>query len=179
MSQSNINFAQFYNELEKSLPNSTFAERRIWASVIIETEFELRELSRLLMAERKIASRFAWLLSDIAIQSPEALFRELPFLFKLKDKITHINFKTSFASYWLICGIPPENEGEAIDLLFHWLQSPKINVTTKSRALFSLFNLTQKYPELKNELKICLEDQMDKNTKDFEKRAKKMLQKLA
>ena len=49
----------------------------------------------------------------------------------------------------------------------------------KSRALFVLTKLVKKYPELKNELKLCLEDQMDKNTDSFRKRAMKELKLLS
>ena len=71
-----------------------------------------------------------------------------------------------------------QNEARAIDLLFSWLQSANTNVTTKSRALLVLFRLTKKYPELRNELKICIEEQMDRYTVDFAKRAKKILNEL-
>ena len=74
-----------------------------------------------------------------------------------------------------IVGVPPENEGRAIDLLFQWLLSADTNVTIKSRSLWVLLKLTKKYPELKNELKLCLQDQMDKYTNDFKKRATKIL----
>ena len=35
-----------------------------------------------------------------------------------------------------------------------------------------------KYPELKNELKLCLEDQIDRHTNDFKKRATKIVMKI-
>jgi hypothetical protein len=170
--------SKFYNELKVSLSHSTADERNAWASTLIKNKIDLKEMSNLLMCDKKIASRFSWMLSDIGTLEPSTLLTELPFLFKLSDEITHINFKISFATYWKLCGIPVENESEAINLLFGWLQSGNINVTTKSRALFALYNLTKKYPELKNELKICLEDQLDKNTKDFNKRAQKVINKL-
>ncbi len=169
---------EFYNELELSLPTSDAEQRRIWASAIIENEFDLKEFSKLLRSENKVATRFLWLLSEIGEKDPSRLFRELPFFFELSDEIKHLDFKTSFATYWLIAGVPLENEARAIDLLFGWLQSAHTNVTTKSRSLFVLFKLTNKYPELKNELKLCLEDQMEKNTNDFSKRARKVLKDL-
>ncbi len=169
--------AKFYRELEASLPASNGEQRKRWATTIIEKNIEIKNLSKLLKGGQKIATRFLWLLSDIGILSPDRLLSALPFLFEVCE---HLNpdYKTSFASFWLYAGIPPENEGRAIDLLFHWLLSPDTNVTIKSRSLWVLFKLTKKYPELKNELKLCLKDQMDKYSKDFKKRATKILMEI-
>ena len=173
-----MNNLELYNELKLSLPTSSAEERKVWASIIIEEEIEIKDLSNLLFCEKKIASRFSWLLSGIGALDSNKLLNELPFLYSISDQITNINFKHSFATYWSLCGVPSQNEAEAIDLLLGWIQSSKINVTTKSRSLFAFYNLTKKYPDLHNELKHCLEDQLDKNTTEFKKRALKILDKL-
>lgn len=175
----NVNFSHtnFYKELESSLATSTEEQRKVWATTIIEKEIDIKGLSKLLRNERRIAARFLWLLSGVGILNPNKLFIELPFLLDLCHQLNPI-YKTSFANFWLIAGIPSENEGEAIDLLFKWLLSNDTNITIKSRSLLVLFNLTKKYPELKNELKICLEDQIDRHSNDFKKRANKILIKL-
>ncbi len=166
--------AEFYKELESSLPRSTFEIRRKWAARIIEENLDIKVLSGILKGEQKTAIRFLWLLSDIGTFNPEKLFIELPFLM---DVCEHLNpiYKTSFPSFWLISGVPPENEGEAINLLFQFLLSGNTNVTTKSRSMLVLFGLTKKYPELKNELTLCLKDQMEKYSEDFKKRISKIL----
>jgi hypothetical protein len=174
-----INFSNtnFYKELESSLSASTGEQRKKWATTIIEKNIDIKSLSGLLKCEQKIASRFLWLLSDIGILNPGKLLIELPFLFDVCEHLNS-NYKKSFASFWLYAGVPPENEGKAIDLLFQWLLSADTNVTTKSRSLWVLCNLAKKYPELKSELKVCLKDQMGKHTKDFEKRAIKILKEI-
>ncbi|WP_343632764.1 hypothetical protein [Fluviicola sp.] len=167
----------FYSELGSGLPASTEAQRQSWALTIVDRDIDLEELSGLLQAEKKVATRFLWMLSGIGIISPEKLHRSLPFLL---EKMSEINpaYLTAFANYWLIAGIPVENEGKAIDLSFEWLLSAETNVTIKSRAAFVLFKLCKKYPEIKNELRLCLLDQKDKYSKDFRKRADKILQQL-
>jgi hypothetical protein len=166
--------SEFYQELEASLYKSTFENRRIWAGKIIEENIDIKDLSRLLKAERKTATRFLWLLSDIGIINPNKLFIELPYLLDICDHLNPI-YKTSFASFWRISGVPPENEVKAIDLLFQLLLAADTNVSIKSRSIFVLFELSKKYPELKNELTLCLKDQMDKHTFDFQKRVSKIL----
>lgn len=173
----NFSYTTFYEELESFLPTSTAAQRKKWVTTILENEIAIKDLSELLKGDPKIATRFLWLLSELGELSPNALFKELPFLLDLSDELDP-KYKTSFANYWLIAGVPTENEGKAIDVLFQWLLSTEINVTIKSRSFLVLFKLTKKYPELKNELKLCLMDQMDKYTDDFKKRAGKLLIKL-
>lgn len=173
----NVSFSNniFYKELECELHTSTAQRRREWAATIIEKKIDIKSLSNLLKCEQKTASRFLWLLSDIGVLNANKLFIELPFLLELCEQINNTSYKTSFASFWHIVGVPPENEGKAIDLLFQWLISTHTNVTTKSRAIFVLFKLTKKYPELKNELKLCLKGQIEHHTNDFKKRVSKIL----
>lgn len=163
--------------LKHSLSKSTGVQRKEWATEIIEKEIVIRDLFELVNAEQKTASRFLWLLSDIGILFPEKLKSELPYLFNI-CKNQKSEFKTSFASFWLYADVPTENEGEAIDLLFGWVLSSEVNVTIKSRALLVLFKLSEKYPEIKNELKLCIQDQLVKHSKDFKKRANKLLLEL-
>jgi len=165
---------EFYKELESFLPTSTVEKRKMWATTIIEKDIDIKDLSELLKCEHKIASRFLWLLSEIGGLNPNKLFIELPFLFELCDHLDP-NYKKSFATFWLIAGVPSENESATIELLFQWILSKDTNVTIKSRSILVLFNLTKKYPELKNELKLCLKDQMDKHSNDFKKRVRNIL----
>lgn len=167
------------DELQELLLTSNDAQRRAWAKEIIEEQIDLAELCQLLNCERPIAMRFLWLLSDLGETDKDALAPILPYLFKRSDTLEHIDIKPAFAKYWSLCGIPAEHETEAIDLLFEFLQSASYNVTIKGHAMMALFGLTQKYPELGNELKISLEDQLDKNTANFRKRIEKVLAKLS
>ncbi len=168
---------EFYKELEFSLYKSSMEQRKAWVNTIIEKDMDLKYLSKLLMGEQKIATRFLWLLSEIGLSNPTQLFRELPYLFNLCDGLNPV-YKTSFANYWLIAGIPPEQESAAINLCFHWLLSADTNITIKSRAIWVLQKLIKKYPDLKNELKLCLEDLSDKYSKDFQKRVNKIVAEL-
>lgn len=164
----------FLKELKSSLPKSSYEQRKKWATFILEQNIDLKELTELLKYEKEIATKFLWMLSDIAILSPNKLLTELPYLLNLCNAYNQ-DYKTSFASFWLYVGVPTVNEGEAIELLFQFILSPKINITVKSRSALVLFNLTKKYPELKNELRYSLKDQLYKYSKDFDKRITKIL----
>lgn len=166
-----------YKELESSLPASTEEDRKIWATRIVEQDLDLSDFFSLLKCDYKIASRFLWLLGRIGMEHPEKLLTALPSLLKFSDQIAP-KYKTSFANYWLLSGVPQENEGQAIDLLFKWLLAPDTNVTIKSRSASVLLRLIKKYPELRNELKLCLEDQMDKYSKEFKRKSTKIIAEL-
>ena len=166
-----------YRELESSLPKSTEEQRKVWAEIIIEQHIDLEEFAGLLHAEKKTATRFLWMLSRVGLTRPKKLFDALPFLLEFSEDLDPY-YRTSFANFWLIAGVPPENEGKVITICFGWLLSPETNVTIKARAMLVLFKLTGKYPELKNELKLSLADQKDTYSKDFQKRAEKILRQL-
>ncbi len=166
--------AKFYKELELLLPTSSAEQRRKWSATIIEKDIDVKDLAPLLKGEQQVATRFLWLLSELGTIHPNKLLVELPFLLEFCEQLNPV-YKTSFASFWHITGVPEANEGQAIDLLFQLLLSTDTNVTIKSRSIWVLVKLLKKYPELKEELVLCLNDQMDKYSKDYKKRVAKIL----
>lgn len=167
----------FYKELESCLANDTGPQRKAWAKTIVDQDIDISSLSGLLKSDPKTSMHFRWLLSDVGLLEPKKLFSALPFLLEFFENHDP-DFKHSIANWWLIAGIPPEHEGKAINLSFQWLQSSDTQVTTKSRSIWILQQLSKKYPDIKNELKLCLKDQMDKYSEDFRKRAVKVLKEL-
>lgn len=117
-------------------------------------------------------------MSKVGELESKKLLEFLPTLLELRKKKTHKNTEGTFANFWLLVGIPVENESEAIGLLFEWLNSSKVNVTGKSRSMQVLNILSYKYPEIKNELKLCLEFQKDKYSSNYQEKVRKMLAQL-
>jgi len=168
---------QFYNTLKSSLAKSTGEVRKLWANTIVDENIPLTTLASLLSSDPKTARHFRILVSEVGIQQPEFLFQQLPELFKeMEEKYPEHLF--AFASWWHYCGVPEENEAKVIDYLFKWFLSAEIKPYIKTRALWVLVELSKKYPELKQELKLCLADQMDKYSKEFQKRARNILAEL-
>lgn len=167
----------FYRELESSLYGSTAAQRQTWAKTILQNGIEIIELAELLKAERRIAVRFLWFLTEVGMLAPDKLFNALPFLLDY-CKSQPADYQQSFVSYWLIAGIPTEQETSAINLCFEWLMAAKTNSTIKTRCIWLLQRLAKKYPDLKNELTLCILAQKDKYSQDFERRAIKILKEL-
>jgi len=155
------------------------ANRRKWARFIVENkDIDLKELIGLIHAERFIALRFIWMVGCICEIEPGVVYPSIPYFFSQRKEVRIPNFNSSLAKMFLLAGIPGGIEGEAIDEMFRWLLDASTNGSTKSRTLSALYNLTGKYDGLKNELKIVLEDQLNKNSSSFGKQAKKVLEKL-
>jgi hypothetical protein len=74
--------------------------------------------------------------------------------------------------------IPEEYEGLVLDLGFDHLISSEYPVAVKVFAMTVISNLVSKYPELAEELKITIEDQMPYGSAGFKSRGKRILKKL-
>ncbi|MEM0999607.1 MAG: hypothetical protein AAGN35_21295 [Bacteroidota bacterium] len=161
--------------LRQQLPHSNGAERRAWAERLIAAPTDLRPLLELLRAERPVASRTAWLISDLADLAPARVLPLLPEILAHRQTLDVPGLERSLAKWWHLCGIPELNLGEATDLLFQWLADPKLNVSTKHHCLEALLPLMDHYPELRPEFILILEAVMDEHSAAFRKKAQKVL----
>ncbi|MFK8044606.1 MAG: hypothetical protein AB8B72_03870 [Crocinitomicaceae bacterium] len=165
--------------LENGLSSSTTKERQIWAISIVENNHSVMFITKhFLKSEDKILSRYLWLLSDIGKIAPIRLNKVLSLLMSFKDSIKIKNIESTYANYWLIAGIPEQDEAEVIDLLLKWINSSTMNVTTKSRAILILDRMITKYPDLKNEFKLSLQLQLNKYSSNFSDKVSKRLEAL-
>ncbi|MGB1003539.1 MAG: hypothetical protein ACPGVC_04880 [Salibacteraceae bacterium] len=167
-------------ELELGLPQSNGEQRLNWAKTIVHLNIKIADLNAVFLcsSKSKTVRRYLWLLTDIGSQNPKMLHESLPQILNEWNQVNVKNKEASLANYWLVAGIPIQNEGEAINLLFKWLISAKTNISAKARSLKLLFELSKKYPEIKKELKLSLESQLNLQSTDFRKKALNILNKL-
>lgn len=71
--------------------------------------------------------------------------------------------------------IPERFQGEIMNLCFKYISSPAEASAVKAFALTVLQNLAQVYPEIKDEVKIIIEDRWEVESPAFKSRAKKFL----
>ena len=152
--------------------------RKRWADYIIKENIPLLDILELLDAEKRVATRFTWMVGDLCEQKPDVVFPAITYFWSKRNEIEITNYNRSLAKMCWLCGIPEEIEGEAVNELFEWLLDPEVIVSTKNYSLLALGNLTYKYPELKHELRMVIEDQLQKNSIAFEKCAQKVLKKI-
>lgn len=145
---------ELYQELLAILPSSNVDQRKESIQKMVDHHIEPKELVGLINEEEKVATRFAWFLSEVGMENPEVLLTSLPTLLEEIQPLERFNIAGSFANYWLIAGVPSENEVQAIDHCLYWIQSNEANITLKKRAFKVLQMLAKKHPDLENELKL-------------------------
>ncbi len=148
-----------YSELKATLKTSDGTDRKQWAIQVVEEGIALKTLLPLLQEDKTTAMRCSWLLSDIGEVSPEVLLEALPALFDQKGATNVPHFEQQMVKYWRITGVPLEQEGYVIDMIFTWLHDPQVSTHIKTVSLDVLEVLLKKYPELKNELQLWVEQQ--------------------
>lgn len=167
------------SQLAQSLKNEdSGVSRRTWALYILEKKIPVLELVALLQFDRPVSIRFIWLIGDLCDLDPKTVEPAVPYFYSQLNKVNFPNFDRSLAKMFSLCGIPKANEAEVVDLLFNWILNPSINVSTKNYSLDALLKFSKNYPELINELRLVIEDQLSKNSISFEKHAKRILEKL-
>ena len=172
------------NDLKKEIirnigtSNSTY--RTVLARRILDDNTALSQLMDILLEEHPVSTRFSWLLGDIGEQNPEKSGEILMSCFKILPQVRIKNFDRTLSKQAMLCApkFPEAIEGELVTKLFDWLMDPKTSVSTKNHCLFALEKLCKKYPELKEEFSLSVRDQLELNTKDFRKRAEKVLARL-
>jgi len=170
---------QFIEDLGLSLKeDNTHANREKWARFIIKYNFSLIDLAVLLNSERVIAMRFMWLIGHICDLNPGFVYPYTEYFFSKRSAEKFADYKRSLARMFYLSGVPKEIEGEAIHVMFNWLLDAKANVSTKDYCLKALEKLSEQHMDLKNELKMILEEQQGRNTAAFDRKIEKSLKKL-
>jgi hypothetical protein len=126
-----------------------------------------------------VAQRAAWSVS-LATEKNPALIQ--PYI---KDLVAQLNKKNSHPavirnSVRILeqITIPEKYHGEVMTGCFGFIENPATPVAIKAYSLTTLFNLTKNYPEIKSELTLLIEENMDRETAAFKSRGKKILKAL-
>ena len=148
-----------------------------WAKKLKEKPDDIDDVISLIDQSKDLSFRIIWMLGHLSIISPGILNHHIIELYKKRKSVSYRGYDREFVKILCYNQIPEALEGEIIDQLFHWLCDGNKDVAVKVYSMELLYKVSQKYPELKNELKEVLLDQMDKNTIAFKTRAGKIIQK--
>jgi hypothetical protein len=129
--------------------------------------------------EYRLAQRAAWSVSWAAQKKFELI---QPYI---KDLITQLSRKDvhdavirNSVRILQKIDIPESLHGELMNNCFALLEQPSTPVAIKAFSLTTLSNLSDLYPEIKNELKLIIEERWNHETSAFKSRAKTILKKL-
>lgn len=129
--------------------------------------------------EYRVVQRAGWPLSYCVINHPQFISRHWKKLISnLKKPKLHDAVKRNSIRLMQDLEIPEKYHGEIMEICFRFLESPKEALAVKVFSMSVLGNLSKKYPEIKAELKLVIEDQLPYQSAGFKSRAKKVLKAL-
>lgn len=128
--------------------------------------------------DRRTAQRAAWSVSYCAEKFPELIYpycRQM--VGYLKTPGIHDSIKRNILRTFQDIEIPPELEEDLLGLCFGFLMDKKEAVAIRVFSMQILANLSKKYPEIRNELKVIIEDELPYAKPGFVSRGRKILSK--
>jgi hypothetical protein len=129
-----------------------------------------------LNSEYRVNQRAAWPLSNCVIDHPALISPHLSKLVRnLHKPGLHDSIKRNTVRLLQYIDIPKRFQGEIMDICLRYISSPDEPVAVKAFSLSILQNLSQQYPEIKNEVKLIIEERWPFETAAFHSRAKKFM----
>ena len=129
--------------------------------------------------EYRVVQRAAWPVSNCVMAHPEFINKNwLKLINNLKKPGLHDAVKRNSIRLMQDIEIPEKYHGGIMNICFEYLEAPTEAMAIKAFSMTVLGNFAKKYPEIKTELKLLIEDQMPHQTAGFKSRGKKILQQL-
>jgi hypothetical protein len=129
-------------------------------------------------AKAPIPQRASWLLTVISREHPELI---TPYISQFINSIADFNIdgiKRNMLSALSTQKMPKRSQGKIVTICFDFILSPSETVAVKTLSLDILSKFIDDYPDLKNELKAAIEDQLPKTTIAFQSKGNKILKML-
>ena len=160
---------------EHSKSHTTYLANKIGPSQ--EAFDELMEL--FLGDEYRVTQRAAWLVSHCVDAHPWLIRKHLKSVIKNLQKPVHVAVKRNTVRILQFMEIPEDLMGLTAEICFKFLNSGKETIAVKANAMTVLYTIVKKYPELKEELEISIQEQMPFGSAGFKSRGRKILQALS
>jgi hypothetical protein len=129
--------------------------------------------------ECRVVHRAAWVISHCADEHPWLIKKHIEVLLLNLQKPVGDPVKRNTLRVLRYVDIPEDLMGIAADICFEFLLSGKEPVAVKIHAMTILHSIVKKYPELKEELKVAIEDQMPFGSAGFKNRGAKVLKAIS
>lgn len=123
--------------------------------------------------------RSAWALRYIGEKAPEIMQPWLPRLVaNLQQPDLHDAIKRNTLNVLEELDFPESMDGDLADLCFGYLANPREAIAIRCNSMTILEKICRRIPELKEELRLILEDQIEHGTPGFKSRAKRTLARI-
>jgi len=130
--------------------------------------------------EYRVVQRAAWIISFIAKEHPALLQPHLPAMIqRMEDTGIPVAVKRNVTRVLQFLPVPPALHGAVMHHCFELLANPQETVAVRAFSMTVLANLAKDYPDIRNEIRLILEDQLQHSpSPGFSARAKKVLKLL-
>jgi len=143
-----------------------------------EKEFA-RLMDIVLHGKEPVVQRAAWAMDACIEKRPDLLSPYVETLIDALPRFTNNGVKRQIVKALAARDIPEKYEGEMVDLSFRWLQSPDTPVAIKVHCMQILANITERHPDLAEELRTVITEQIPRNSAGFSSRGRKILKKIS
>lgn len=136
-------------------------------------------VSLFLKGEYRVTQRAGWPLSNIAIEHPALISKHLKkLLLNMQQPGLHNAVLRNTLRLLQFVKIPKSLQGHAAETCFQLFTDKKQPVAVHVFSMSVLGNLCMDYPELKQELKLCIEEQLPYASAGFRSRARKVMKQI-
>ena len=125
--------------------------------------------------EYRVVQRVARVISHIAERRPVLITPYLPLLVSsMENKNAPVAAKRNVVRVLQYVEIPPTLQGPVMKICFDFLSDPKETVAVKCFSMTVLAGLSKQFPDIRNELRLLIDEQWENATAGFKARARKM-----
>ena len=168
------------NLRETILEEHSKAQKDKIVSWIGSSQKRFDELFKLFLSdEYRVVQRAAYPLSYCVRAHPEFInphWKKL--LSNLSKKGIHDAVKRNTLRLMEDIEIPEAFHGDVMNVCFGYVNTNEESIAVRAFSLTVLDNLSKKYPDIRNELKLIIEERWTHETAAFRSRARKILKKL-
>ena len=167
----------FYQLLDEKHSKST---TKLIVDEIAAFPKKIDELITIFLSEDiRMSQRAAWPISYIAEINPLIIEKNLNLFFtKLEQSNVHDACVRNLFRALQYINIPENMEGLIVTKAFDNLNNNKSAIAVKIFCMSILDELSNKYPDIKNELKVSIKSQFTEGSAGFKNRATKILKKI-
>lgn len=127
----------------------------------------------------RLVQRAAWVVGDLGRSNPDLIRPYIPEMIEnLKKPGLHDSLKRNTMRYLQEVDVEEEHWGELLEIAMNFIASNDVAVAIKAFSMTVAYNIIKHVPELKDELRIIIEDQLPYGTPGIKSRGQKILSAL-
>jgi hypothetical protein len=126
----------------------------------------------------KICERASWVVSLLAEKSPSLLLPYFGQIIHLLKAPKHQAVVRNIVRMWQFMEIPDQWKGEVFERCFQYVNDAKKAIAIRVFSMTVCANIAKSIPELGEELKLVIEENMNFGSAGFKNRASKILENL-